>query len=77
MGTYYFLSGAQNSQFSKADVERGALERPIRLLYHNDIDAARQSSLIDPLIQLLYCHQHLACQLPHIVHRVHLSARTV
>ena len=75
MGTHYFLPRAQHPQFSKADMERGALECPIRLLDHDHVDAARQSCLIDPLIQLLYCHQHLACQLPHVVHGVHLSAK--
>lgn len=76
LATHYFLPGAQHSQFSEADMERGALERPIRLADHDHVDAAWQSGLIDPLIQLLYCHQHLARQLPHVVHGVHLSAKT-
>lgn len=48
--THHFLPGAQHSQFSKADVERGALERPIRLSDHDHVDAAWQSGLIDPFI---------------------------
>lgn len=73
--THYFLPGAQHPQFSKADVERRALERPIGLSDHNHVNAAWESGLIDPFIELPYCHQHLACQLPHIVHGVHLSAK--
>lgn len=74
VGTHHFLPGAQHPQFSEADVERGALERPVRLSDHDHVDAAWQSGLIDPLIQLLHRHQHLARQLPHVVHGVHLSA---
>lgn len=74
MGTHHFLSGAQHPQFSEADMERGALEHTIRLPDHDHVDAAWQSGLVDPLIQLLYGHQHLARQLPHVVHGVHLSS---
>ena len=48
--SHHFFPGAQNSQFSEADVERGALERPIRLSDHDHIDAAWQSGLIDPFV---------------------------
>ena len=76
MLAHHFLPGAQHSQFTEADVERGALERPVRLSHHDHVDAARQSCLINPFIQLLHRHQHLARQLPHVVHGVHLSTNT-
>lgn len=77
LGTHYFLPGAQHSQFSKAHVERGALESPVRLSDHDHIDAARQRGLIEPLVQLLHRHQHLTRQLPHVVHGVHLPVKTL
>lgn len=73
VSTHHFLLGVQHPQLSKADMERGAVEGPIRLSDHDHVDAARQSGLIYPLIELLYCHQHLACQLPHVVHGAHLQ----
>lgn len=73
--TYNFLSGAQNTKFSKAHVEGRALEGAIGLPHHDDVDATRQRGLVDPLVQLLHRHQHLARQLPHVVHGVRLSAR--
>lgn len=76
LGTHYFFPGSQHSQFSKAHMERGALESPIRLADHDHIDATRQCGLIDPLVQLLHRHQHLTCQLPHVVHGVHLPVKT-
>lgn len=73
--TYNFFSWAQNAQFSKAHVEGRALEGAIGLSYYDDVDAARQRGLVDPLVQLLHRHQHLARQLPHVVHGVALSVR--
>lgn len=74
---YHFLPGAKHPQFTKSNMERRALERPIRLSDHNHVNAAWQSGLVDAFVQLLHSHQHLARQMPHIVHGAHLSGDTL
>lgn len=70
--THHFLFGAQHSQFPKAHMKRRTLVGPVLLPYDHHVDAARQRGLVDALIQLLHRHQHLTCQLSHIVHGVYL-----
>ena len=67
--THHFLSGPQHAQLPKAHVERWALEGPVGLLDHDNVDGARQRGLVDALVQFLHRHQQLA----HVVHGLHLE----
>lgn len=73
--THHFLFGAQHTQFAEAHMERGALVGAILLADHHYIDAAWERGLVNALIQLLHGHQHLTCQLPHIIHGARLKKR--
>lgn len=57
---YHFLSGPEDTHLAEADVERRALQGPIRLPHHNDINAARKGGRVESSVQLLDLDKHLA-----------------
>lgn len=66
--SHHFLAGPQHTHLPKADVEGGALQGAIGLPHHDDVDASGQGRRVESPVQLLDLHEHLACQLTHIVH---------
>lgn len=71
--THHFLFRAQHSQLPEAHMEWWALVGAISLADNHNIDAARQRGLIDAFVQFFDGHQHLTCQLAHVVHGVSLK----
>ena len=73
--THHLLPGAQDPHLPKAYVEGGTLQAPIGLADHDDVDASRQGGGVQPLVELLHSDEHLARQLPDVVHGLSLGDR--
>lgn len=56
--THNFLFGAEHAELPKADVERGTLERPIRLPHHDDVDPSGEGGGVQAAVQLLHRDKH-------------------
>ena len=68
-----FPTQPQDPQLPEAHVEGRALVGAIQLSHNHHVDAAGQRGLVDALVELLHCDDHLPRQLPHIIHGLRLK----